>query len=204
MDAKLIKIIDDIAEKGWALVDNFLSDEQVKNILQEQVELFREGAFRKAGIGKGENFQVRPEIRGDHVMWIDTKEASDHVNVYLNKIEALRQKINEEFYIGLKSFECHFATYPPESFYKKHLDQFKQVKYRILTCILYLNQQWTYKDGGLLRIYKDGENESDYIDIVPKAGTFVCFKSAEIYHEVLPTSRQRYSITGWLRNIDDD
>lgn len=203
MEAKLAKIIDDIAEKGWSAVDNFLPDEEISAILKEQTALFNEGAFRKAGIGKGDSFQVRPEIRGDHVMWIEPNEASERVKTYLNKVEALRQILNQEFYAGLKSFECHFAMYPPDSFYKKHLDQFKQVRYRIITCILYLNKNWTYEDGGLLRIYKDGENEDQYVDIIPQAGTFVCFKSADIYHEVLSTSRQRYSITGWLRNVED-
>src|SRR5690606_23077857 len=105
--------------------------------------------------------------------------------------------------LGLKSFEAHLAKYPPGSFYKRHIDQFQQVSYRIISCILYLNADWREGDGGELRIFlPDGKRGEKQIDIVPKAGTLVCFKSDEIPHEVLPTHKERYSFTGWMRNIE--
>ncbi|MGB2150512.1 MAG: 2OG-Fe(II) oxygenase, partial [Cobetia amphilecti] len=33
----------------------------------------------------------------------------------------------------------------------------------------------------------------------PEAGTFVCFLSEQIPHEVLPTHQARASVTGWFR-----
>jgi SM-20-related protein len=32
---------------------------------------------------------------------------------------------------------------------------------------------------------------------VPEAGRLVCFRSDLIEHEVLPATRERYSLTGW-------
>jgi SM-20-related protein len=193
------RLLDDLAGQGWSVVPEFLSDDLVKKILQEQKLLIHEGRFRNAGIGRGDSFQVRPEIRGDKVMWLDQGQLSNAQNEYLRKIEDLRILLNKEFFLGLNNFECHFAHYPPQTFYKKHIDQFKQTSYRIISCILYLNQEWKAEDGGQLRIYTPEDNPNHYFDVLPTAGTFVCFRSEDIPHEVLPTSRERYSVTGWLR-----
>ena len=69
--------------------------------------------------------------------------------------------------------------------------------------ILYLNESWTKADGGQLRMYfpqKDGSERVE--DVLPLGGRLVVFLSEEIPHEVLPTLKERISITGWLRNID--
>jgi SM-20-related protein len=203
MNDNFDQLIDDVAEKGWGIIENFIPYDIVQQISIEQQKLLRVGAFRSAGVGKGETFQVRPEIRSDQVMWLDPEKVSDNVKNYLDRVEELRLKMNREFFLGLKSFESHFAIYPPGSFYKKHLDNFKQVAYRKITCILYLNDEnWSYEDGGILRIYKDADNENEYTDVIPKGGLFICFNSTEVYHEVLPTIKERYSITGWLRNTE--
>jgi SM-20-related protein len=36
------------------------------------------------------------------------------------------------------------------------------------------------------------------LDILPQAGKLVCFRSDQIEHEVLPATRPRMSITGWM------
>src|SRR5690606_3894991 len=125
-----------------------------------------------AGIGKGANFQVKPEIRSDHVYWLDPDNLTPLQSEYWSRIDQLRLMFNQEFYLGLKSFEAHLAKYPPGSFYKRHIDQFQQVSYRIISCILYLNADWREGDGGELRIFlPDGKRGEKQIDIVPKAGT---------------------------------
>lgn len=196
-------IVDQIAEEGWASYPDFLAPKVVQRLKSEFDELYNKGAFRQAGIGKGANFQVKPEIRSDHVYWLDPDNLTSLQNEYWRRIDQLRRLFNQEFYLGLKSFEAHLAKYPPGSFYKRHIDQFQQVSYRIISCILYLNADWRQGDGGELRIFlPDGKGGEKYIDIVPKAGTLVCFKSDEIPHEVLPTNKERYSFTGWMRNIE--
>ena len=111
--------------------------------------------------------------------------------------------LNRRCFFGLKSFEGHFARYPVGSFYKRHLDQFHAVPHRIVTVILYLNDSWTEADGGQLRMYFPQEDGSERVeDVLPLGGRLVVFLSEEIPHEVLPTHKERISITGWLRNID--
>ncbi|MEX0883139.1 MAG: 2OG-Fe(II) oxygenase, partial [Cyclobacteriaceae bacterium] len=82
-----------------------------------------------------------------------------------------------------------------------HLDQFQTVKYRIVTVILYLNESWNEEDGGALRMYFKGVDglEKDE-DFFPLGGRLVAFISDEVPHEVLPTQKERYSITGWFRD----
>ncbi|MDQ2656958.1 MAG: 2OG-Fe(II) oxygenase, partial [Bacteroidota bacterium] len=36
------------------------------------------------------------------------------------------------------------------------------------------------------------------LDILPVLGRMVCFRSDQLEHEVLPATRPRLSLTGWL------
>jgi SM-20-related protein len=62
--------------------------------------------------------------------------------------------------------------------------------------VFYLNADWQEGNGGELVIYN---GESGVSIIQPELGTLVLFLS-EIEHEVLPTHRDRKSVTGWMLN----
>ena len=47
-----------------------------------------------------------------------------------------------------------------------------------------------------MRLYLDEQNS---LDVQPMAGRLVLFRSAQLFHEVLPAQRERLSLTGWLR-----
>lgn len=190
-------------EQGWVVIDEYITEDLREALLSEQQELLCHGSFRQAGIGKGDSFAIRPEIRSDMVLWMDEARLSPAQGSYWGLMDELRQAINRRCFLGLRSFEGHFAVYPPGTFYKRHLDQFQGVKYRIVTVILYLNDHWEEAYGGALRVYlsTDGEGES-YVDISPKGRRLVAFLSGEITHEVLPTSHDRASITGWFKDVD--
>lgn len=193
----------EIYQKSYVVVDGFVDEEFRKALLEEQIGLVSQGKFRHAAIGKGGQKQVRTEIRSDEVLWMDADELSPLQTVYWEKIEEIRKVLNQRCFLGLRSFEGHFARYPIGSFYKKHLDQFHTVPHRVVTVILYLNDAWTSEDGGALRMYLPQEDGSERIeDVLPLGGRLVVFLSGEIPHEVLPTKKERISITGWLRDID--
>lgn len=194
----LLKIVDEIVERGWSVCENFLPADSLESLVQEADELWRDGRFNPAGIGRGANFKVHPEIRGDRVLWWDAANLTPAQRNYWDAIEPLRIQLNQELFLSLRDFEAHYAVYPAGSFYKKHLDQFRQTSQRVISCILYLNPDWQPSDGGQLRIY-DSENAQLFTDIFPIAGSFVSFRSDLVYHEVLPAIRQRFSLTGWLR-----
>ncbi|QDH77522.1 2OG-Fe(II) oxygenase [Echinicola soli] len=190
-------------EKGWCIIDDFISEDFRKELLQEQQEILAHGQFRHAGIGKGDDFKIKPEIRSDKVSWMDYHLLTPLQSWYWEMMEELRMAINQRCFLGLRSFEAHFAMYPPGSFYLRHLDQFQDVKYRVVTVILYLNDHWDDDDGGALRMYFPGENgEETSVDVYPQGGRLVVFLSGEIPHEVLLTKKERVSITGWFRDIE--
>lgn len=203
MEELLDHISAEIYQNSYVIVDNFVDEEFRNALLAEQMQLVNQGKFRHAAIGKGGQKQVRAEIRSDEVLWMDADDLSPLQSAYREKLEEIRKALNQRCFLGLKSFEGHFARYPVGSFYKRHLDQFQAVPHRVVSIILYLNDSWTQEDGGALRMYFHQEDGSELIeDVLPVGGRLVIFLSGEIPHEVLPTLKERISITGWFRNID--
>ncbi len=189
--------------RGYTVIDNYLSLTKIDKIYRETVDAWQSGCFRHAGIGRGDNWELRPEIRNDKVLWLDEAGCTPSQKLYLETLEKLRVKLNRELMLGLFSFEGHMAVYPPGTRYQRHIDQFRDMGTRRVTCILYLNPDWKISDGGALRLYTDNDNPQRYEDIYPYAGRMVTFFSDRFYHEVLPANRERYSITGWFRQRDD-
>lgn len=191
---QLNQLADGIAENGYAVVDNFLNPEEVQSI--QELDGFKNGLlqFKKAGIGKSQEKQINEAIRGDYIQWIKPESAEPPLQVYLTKLKELITFVNQNLYLSLKDFEVHQTIYPIGTFYKRHLDQFKKEDHRKLSVICYLNSDWKESDGGQLRIYLDNKTK----DVLPLAGRLVCFRSDLLEHEVLPATRERLSITGWL------
>jgi SM-20-related protein len=203
MEEVLDHISSEIYQNSYVIIDDFIDEDFRKALLTEQTELLEKGMFRHAAVGKGGQKQVRTEIRSDEVLWMDRDSLSPLQAAYWEKIEQIRQVLNQRCFLGLRSFEGHFARYPIGSFYKKHVDQFHAVPHRVVTVILYLNDSWSAEDEGALRMYFPQADGTEQIeDVLPMGGRLVIFLSGEIPHEVLPTKKERISITGWLRNID--
>lgn len=194
MNSVFDTVADGLAEQGYAVVDQFLSQSEVAAILQGK-EFQSEGTtFKKAGIGNTKSLQIQEAVRGDYIQWLDKKNSPASVQVYLNRLEALIQFLNQALFLSLKDVEIHMTVYPTGSFYKRHLDQFKQDDHRKLSVICYLNNDWKEEHGGQLRMYLPDRS----FDLLPLAGRLVIFRSDQIEHEVLPAIRPRLSITGWV------
>lgn len=193
----LAGIIDDLAGPGYSVCDDFMDDALWREMAEEGRQLYSARRFRPAGIGAGETKSLNAGIRGDSIFWLDPAQASDTQRACLARFDELRKTVNRELYLGLRDFEAHLALYPPGSFYRKHLDQFRGVDARQLTVVFYLNPEWGEDDGGELRIYLDEEGACQ--DIHPKGGRLLTFLSARFYHEVLPARRERMSLTGWFK-----
>lgn len=203
MEDLLDHISAEIYQKSYVIIDDFIDEDFRSALLAEQIALVNQGKFRHAAVGKGGQKQVRTEIRSDEVFWMDADDLTPLQNAYWEKIEEIRKMLNQRCFLGLRSFEGHFARYPIGSFYKRHLDQFHAVPHRVVTVILYLNETWTAEDEGALRMYfPQGDGTELTEDVLPLGGRLVVFLSGEIPHEVLPTKKERISITGWLKDID--
>jgi len=187
-------IADNLAEHSYAIADQFLSQEEVNAVLATDDFKKRTDRFKKAGIGKHQDLQINEAIRGDYIQWLDKRSAPAEISVYLNRVNKLMHYLNQTLFLSLKDFEIHLTIYPVGSFYKRHLDQFKKDDHRKLSIICYLNPDWKEDQGGALRIYLPHGTR----DILPIAGRLVCFRSDHLEHEVLPATRERLSLTGWL------
>jgi SM-20-related protein len=190
------RIIDNLAGQGWAVMPDFLPSTLVNQLYLEIETLHLSGKLVAAGTGQGQGREIRKEIRGDGICWIDASHATAAQLDYLCIMESLRLDINRQLQLGLFDLEAHFARYPAGAFYKKHLDTFHSDTRRTLSVICYLNEDWRAEDGGQLRLYPDNQPA---VDILPEGGTLACFISSIMPHEVLPATRTRLSLTGWFR-----
>jgi len=185
-------------EKGYAIIEPFITYELGNSLLNEFQNTPLD-KFKKAGIGRHKDFNVNSNIRTDQIYWLENNNLA--IREYFNLLEKVRLAVNETLFLGLFDFECHFAYYPIDSFYQKHIDAFQGSSVRVLSSILYLNPDWQNGDGGELKLYAP----KDSAVLETTAPTFckqIFFLSQEFPHEVLITKKPRYSITGWFRIND--
>ena len=191
-------IIDGILTDGYGLMDNFLSPEEVTALANQLRERRAAGLFRAGGLGN-QQVTVENTIRGDEILWLNEAKSTTDEATFLNRIGQFVQYINQTCYLGLREFEFHYAMYPTGTFYKRHLDQFRSDSRRKLSVICYLNTDWQETDGGQLVLYLPDAQTEQTIPISPTGGRLVCFESGRLEHEVLPATRERLSVTGWLK-----
>lgn len=188
----------EVIRQGWCVCPDFLTARHTAELADVLREHWVRGEFDKAGIGRGAKRTIRHEIRGDHVLWLEDWTAPPVQQFVSTELEELRLAFNAAGYLGLHEFEGHFAVYPPGTGYARHLDRFRDDDARIVSLVLYLNQDWQAADGGELLLYP-GDGTQQPITVSPAGGTLVGFLSAEVPHEVLPSRRDRLSLTGWFR-----
>lgn len=188
-------LLEGLYQRGWSIQRNFLPPSLIARLRDEAQAQWRDGVFQAAAIGRGDEREVRPEIRGDQIHWLDTANAAPAQHDYLTTMERLRTHANRTLLLGLERFEVHAARYPEGHGYRRHLDRFRGSEERLLTCVLYLNEDWRAEEGGALRLYT-GEGE---VEVLPEAGTLAAFITEGMWHEVLPATRPRLAMTGWYR-----
>jgi SM-20-related protein len=192
------QIVAQLAEQGWCVVKDLFSLSEINALRAACLAEWEDGRFHQAAVGRATGAARRSEIRSDSVLWLDEQSHLPAVSRYFDTMDSLRVEINRGLYLGLSELEAHFAVYPAGSFYQKHLDRFRDDDARTLSAVLYLNQDWPEAAGGKLRLYLDPDCQRS-VDICPEAGTLVLFLSDRFWHEVLPATQQRLSITGWFR-----
>lgn len=203
MNPHISTIIDALAERGYAIIPDFLPADFIQALREEAIALQSAGKLQHASTGRAADNKLDTQVRGDLIHWLDQAQPSALQQNFSLTMEQLREALNQHFYLGLFELENHFALYPPGAVYNKHLDQFRDNQQRQVSCILYLNEDWQAQNGGQLRLYLDGEQPEPYIDVQPEGGTLVVFLSGQFWHEVLPAIKPRISLTGWFRKRSD-
>lgn len=197
------QIINDLAEQGYAVVDHFIPADLAIKLLTELNQRKLNGKFSPAGIGKSGEISIDQQIRSDQILWLDEKDSHEAIVEWFTLIQYLSETLRNELRLPIKRYECHFAHYPQGTFYKKHLDAFKEREGRLISVICYLTPDWKIGDGGELNIFdhkvKPSRNQPVIKQIAPLMGRLVLMQSELIPHEVSLSKTDRYSITGWLR-----
>ncbi|NGO89285.1 2OG-Fe(II) oxygenase [Halomonas sp. 141] len=192
-----VALVDALVEQGWYVGQGVIDPALCQALQGELLHLAAHDALDEAGIGRGQQHLLRKDIRGDAIHWLDREsEAQRH---YLDAMAELQRSLNQALFLGLFEYEAHFAHYPAGAFYQRHLDSFRGRANRVISTVGYLTPDWPADGGGEMVIYDPEDPSREVARVVPEAGTFACFLSETIPHEVLPTRLPRTSIAGWFR-----
>lgn len=189
------KIIQDFNTNGYCIIDDWLTLDDSTILFAEISEIYyNANCFRKAAIGNRLNETIERTIRSDFICWIDESKSA---KPFFTKINDFIEYLNKTCFAGIAAKEFHYAVYPKDSFYKKHLDTFQNDDKRTISIAFYLNEEWDITCGGELKLYLKDET----ISILPTFGKIALFDSKSIEHEVMPvlSDKKRFSITGWLK-----
>lgn len=194
-------ISNDIGTKGYSIQADALP-KSLANLLLQHITTLPKENFKRAGVGRADDLTINDLVRTDEVCWIAGNSMAG--SAWIEWASSLQQFLNRRLFLGLFSFESHFSHYAQGSFYKKHKDAFKGESNRVLSVVVYLNEDWLESDGGELVIYDNQLSNSSTkgnckITVEPKLGSIVIFLSETFPHEVLPVQRDRYAIAGWFR-----
>ncbi|MDF1883446.1 2OG-Fe(II) oxygenase [Sulfurimonas sp. SAG-AH-194-C21] len=185
-------IADALVERGYIVINDALCIQMIDKLLEFSKN---EIHYKNAKISSTQNSHLDSTKRSDKTQWLDEDDAIQ--SEYLMFMEGLRKYLNRTLYLGLTYYEAHFSIYNKGDFYEKHLDAFVGEKNRVVTTLLYLNEEWEQRDGGELIIYDI--NGGEVKKVIPKGNTMVIFLSDKFPHEVLTTNKKRHSIAGWFR-----
>lgn len=194
-DSLFARIAADLRHQGYSVIPNALPDLLATDLFELVLSLNSKD-FNEAGIGRQQDLTLNQFVRRDEIRWIEGQNTTEQH--WLSWTRALQNYLNKRLFLGLFSYESHFAHYQPGDFYRKHLDAFRGEANRRLSTVAYLNPGWLPDDGGELLIY-DLETDEEICRVTPAYGTLVVFLSEEFPHEVLTANRHRYSIAGWFR-----
>lgn len=191
-----INWVDQLSDQDYVVIDDFISEDLYREIRSHFLAKLEEDNFDKAGIGALGLNTVKKEIRGDFTYWLDHDKDAELTSFYQLKDELI-YVMKRYCFLSIADSEFHYAFYPPGAHYEAHVDQFAERNNRIISFVLYLNEGWQKGDGGELKIFEKDGNERL---VEPFSKRCVLFKSDCVLHQVMPTSKDRYSLTGWLLN----
>lgn len=216
-----------LADNGYVVVENFLPASLQEELRKDVYDLRSCDYFKVAKIGhdgmvQDENTPFR-DIRYSETCFIgkinepevkckartQLYHALDELKSVLDSNDVVKQGHLTKSVPSLDTEmeELMYAYYPQGGYYRRHRDAEPDSvsNWRKYSLLLYLNQDWSSKDGGELRIHTDSGGDElpvgelpNFIDVQPKSGTLVLFRSDMCPHEVLDTRKERIAIVGWF------
>ena len=93
--------LDAFAANGLLIIDNFLKQELVQDVLTEAKYWQEQEAFKQAAVGNLINLKVQENYRNDQIKWINSSDCLPATKAYLQVLETLRLQMNREFFLTL-------------------------------------------------------------------------------------------------------
>ncbi len=185
--------LDQLAEKKFAVLS--VEVETARALLESAKRRLQMHQFRDAMLA--DVLQATPQVRNDQIFWLDAKltDLAPIESEILIQLDSVLKSIKQSLFIPVNHCECHYAYYPAGHYYRKHRDTKLSENKRLLSFVLYLNENWNAADGGELVGY---EEDKVLFRVLPELGRLIIFRS-EVEHEVIRTQRDRFSFTGWFR-----
>lgn len=190
------RIIDSFIADKVGIAENFLNEKLAAHLKTNLLALYANKQLLSAGTGTDAHIENGNLVRSDIIYWLDRNHNDIDENNFFDLMDSFIAYLNATCYTGINSYEFHYTLYEKGSFYKKHLDRFRNNDSRQFSMIMYLNDDWKQNDGGELCIH----HKDSFQNIAPTNRKSVFFKSSELEHEVLLTNKPRMSITGWLKS----
>ena len=194
MEHTFESFISSFIDNKVGIADDFLPVSLTSGLKENLIELYTSKQLHSAGTGNTEVSHDK-KFRSDIIHWLDRENGNPAESAFFDHMDRFVDYLNATCYTGITGYEFHYTLYPTGSFYKRHLDQFRNDDNRKYSMIMYLNENWELVDGGELCIYHANREQR----ISPNNGKTVFFKSCELEHEVLVTNKPRMSVTGWLK-----
>ena len=182
---------------------SFVPPALLGELRQTLAELSRTDRFR-AGASYSSN-GARDDLRAALTCKPDIND--DRFYALYERLDELRAWLGPALGMPLGTgIECTFVVYPAGGYYQRHIDSLDGEPgsgRRALSFICYLNAPgaWAARDGGALRVEECGAPPRE---ILPEGGSLVLFDSKRVWHEVLPTRRERACLVGWFHHTAPD
>ena len=188
-----------LTERGYVVLPGAIPEAGWQGLRGEAEHLMAAESFSAARVGRGDgdgDGSLRESaVRGGSVCWLDASMPIGQT--FVRWMDGLRVSLNRDLFLGLDSFEAHYAHYPVGASYGTHVDRHRHSNARVVSAVIYLNADWPADAGGELVIYD--EHNSPRLTLAPEGGTLVLFMSDETPHEAKKATRERWSIAGWFR-----
>ena len=161
----------------YTIVPGFLSAESIRHITQTYPNIEKGGSYP-----------------------IESLEANMAIKEVIDELDGpdFERAIEEKFSVELEGRPKMYSLrgYTRAKDGRIHTDS----KDKIITVLLYLNENWN-QDGGRLRILRNGTNVDDYVtEVPPDNGTLLVFKRSDnSWHGHHPFEGQRRSLQmNWM------
>ena len=200
----------DIIEKGYVVCDGIFGKKKADKFREEIKTLARTSQMIENRVRFGKSIFTKPNI-----FEVDLHDASlrkkttefnrlFHDNCIVKRLKVLLPSLgvgsgSDRVTVKLQWNRGRGGCFP------LHYDNPGRPSNRLLTCLVYLNPDWTEGDGGELELIPFLSNPQK---IAPLHDRMVIFRSDRVLHRVLQATRERFCFTIWIDgsdvNSDDD